>query len=226
MTRIGDAPVSVGAILFVKKSRNPIGTRLLPEKDFVCEVTNKFAPCQFGQLQRGKKFLRDEKRAAIVAALTSVVPRPFGQPMANHAIRIGKHLRTLRLQLHKRELNLGVVSRAHHAFIPGVQAVVRPAIVVRAAVAAWMIFKPPMLLIVAVELGWRRSSGTILIDLALSGDHLVEEAVAPADFFAGRFAETGVAFLMMCTSASTLPCVSASHLRKSPASCHPPVEGQ
>ena len=71
------------------------------------------------------------------------------------------------------ELDLRIVGRANHALVSRVEAVIGPPIVTGAAVAAGMVFKPPVLFVNAVEFRRCRSSGDILIDLPLRSDHLV-----------------------------------------------------
>jgi hypothetical protein len=129
-----------------------------------------------------------------VAALASIIPGPFGEASADDAIGIGQNFGALHLQLNEGELDLGIVGRADHALVTRVEAVIGPPIVAGAAVAAGMVFKPPVLFVDAVEFRRRRSSGDILVDLPLRSDQLVIEPVAPAYLVTGRLAEAGMAF--------------------------------
>ena len=194
MAGIGDAPVGVRSVLFVEEACDAISAGFLAGEEFVGQRADQVGSGQFGQFQCGKKLLGDEERAPLVTSLASIFPGPFGEAPADDAIGIGQDFGALHLQLNEGELNLGIVGRADHALVTRVEAVIGPPIVTRAAVAAGMVFKPPVLFVDAVEFRRSRSSGDILVDLPLRSDHLVIEPVAPANFVTGRLAEAGMAF--------------------------------
>ena len=194
MAGVSDTPVGVREVFFVEETRDAIGAGFLPGEEFVRQRADQVDSGQFRQFQCGKKLLGDEERAPVVTSLASIFPGPFGEALADDAIGIGQDFGALHLQLNESKLDMGIVSRADHALVARVEAVVGPPIVTGAAVAAGMVLKPPVLFVDAVEFRWRRSSGDILVDLPLGSDHLVIEPVAPANLVTGRLAEAGMAF--------------------------------